>query len=299
MKPFKDAVTPKRLIAGLLVICLSLLLVVWSCGGPNTMDGLPAHTLNVAGIERTYRVYVPASASGQSVPLVVAFHGGGMMHEDFPQQLQFQALADAEGFILAFPQGYAFPGNEGEWQLNTTQDSRHDVDFVAAMIDDIASRNSIDSSRIYAMGYSLGSMFSYEVACQMSDRFAAVASYAGTMPVSPTACEPQRFAPIMHIHGTEDGIISYNNTWDWKSWDEVGTMMDIPSLVSYWQTKYSCQNSSETASGSFTHFVHDTCEQNARVEHHRVGGQHHDWPGSINGTSTHQVIWSFLSGFTL
>ena len=127
MKRFKDAVTPKRLIAGLLVICLSLLLVVWSCGGPNTMDGLPAHTLNVAGIERTYRVYVPASASGQSVPLVVAFHGGGMMHEDFPQQLQFQALADAEGFILAFPQGYAFPGNEGEWQLNTTQDSRHDV----------------------------------------------------------------------------------------------------------------------------------------------------------------------------
>ena len=157
-----------------------------------------------------------------------------MMHEDFPQQPQFQALADAEGFILAFPQGHAFPGNEGEWQLNTNQDRRHDVDFVAAMIDDIASRHSIDSNRIYAMGYSLGSMFSYEIACQMSDRFAAIASYAGTMPVSPEACNPQRFAPVMHIHGTDDGIISYNNTCGWKSWDEVGTMMDIPSLVSYW-----------------------------------------------------------------
>jgi len=263
------------------------------------MEQLPSQSLTVSGLERTYRLYVPASAAGKTVPLVVAFHGGGMMEEDFPQQVQFQALADAEGFILAFPQGYAFPGNEGEWQLNTDTDRRHDVEFVTAMIDDIASQHSIDSNRVYATGYSLGSMFSYEVACHMSDTFAAIASYAGTMPVSPAACQPQRFAPIMHLHGTEDSIIAYGNTWGWKSWDEVGTMMDIPSLVDYWKGKYNCQNSSETSAGGATHFVHDTCDQGAQVEHHRVDATGHEWPESINGTSTHQVIWSFLSRYTL
>jgi len=29
-------------------------------------------------------------------------------------------------------------------------------------------------------------------------------------------------------------IIAYGNTWDWKSWDTVGTMRGIPSLVQFW-----------------------------------------------------------------
>ena len=44
---------------------------------------------------------------------------------------------------------------------------------------------SVDESRLYGIGYSLGSMFSYEIACHLNRRIAAIASYAGTMPVDP------------------------------------------------------------------------------------------------------------------
>ena len=142
-------------------------------------------------------------------------------------------------------------------------------------------------------------MFSYEVACQMSDQFAAIASFAGTMPVSQDSCTPERFAPLMHIHGTADSIISYSDSWGWKAWDEVGTMMAIPDLVGHWSTQYNCQTLEETVADSSTHTVYSDCDQNARVEHHRLDGQDHGWPSSINGTSTHQVIWDFLSGFSL
>ena len=167
------------------------------------------------------------------------------------------------------------------------------------MIDEISAAHSVDATRVYATGYSLGSMFSYEVACQMSDRFAAIASYAGTMPVSPADCNPQRFAPLMHIHGTDDYIISYNQTWDWKAWAEVGPMRPVPQLLEYWRAKYGCENESESSASSSTHIVYDQCEQDARVEHHRIGGLGHEWPASINGVSTHQVIWNFLSAFAL
>ena len=200
---------------------------------------------------------------------------------------------------MAFPQGYALPGNEGEWQLNTRSEARHDIDFINAMIDEIAENYSVDRSRIYATGYSLGSMFTYEVACQMSDRIAAVASYAGTMPINPADCNPTRFAPIMHIHGADDTLIAYGNTWAWKAWDEVGEMSDIPSLIEYWRTKYNCQNSIETNSETGTHYVHDMCDQGARVEHYRVEDVGHEWPRRINGMPPYQIIWDFVSSFTL
>ena len=167
-----------------------------------------------------------------------------------------------------------------------------------AMIDDISAQHSVDPARVYAIGYSLGSMFTYELACHMSSRFAAIASFAGTMPVSPKSCEPEKNVPIMHIHGLDDPVIAYGHTWDWKSWDSVGTMMDIPSLVQFWSDQYNCQNESRTESADSHHIVHSACEQNVRVEHYRVNETGHVWPDTLNGVPTYQVIWSFLSEFS-
>ena len=280
---------------------LSSVIVVFAflatgCSNPQT---LPGHSLQVDNLERRYYLFVPQTPPETAMPLVVAFHGGGMIGEEFPQQAQFEALAESEGILLAFPQGLQVGDNEGEWQLNTRPESRHDIEFVSAMIEDISRRHSVESNRIYAVGYSLGSMFTYEVACQMSDRFAAITSFAGTMPQSPADCTPERYAPIMHVHGDADGIISYGDTWGWKSWDEVGTMMDIPSLINFWKDTYACQEANRMESSSSEHIIHSGCEQNAMVEHHRLKGVDHGWPEDINGESTHQVMWSFLSRFSL
>jgi polyhydroxybutyrate depolymerase len=174
-----------------------------------------------------------------------------------------------------------------------------DIDFFEAMISEISSNYTVDASRIYAVGYSLGSMFSYELACQMSTRFAAIASFAGTMPVTPKSCNPERNIPIMHIHGVNDPIIAYANTWDWKSWDSVGTMQDIPSLVNYWTDKYNCQGENETSNEDVAHFVYDACDQDSRIEHYRLENGIHEWPADINGEPTYSVMWSFLSNYSL
>ncbi|MEE2758242.1 MAG: PHB depolymerase family esterase [Myxococcota bacterium] len=261
------------------------------------MQTLPQQNISVGELQRGYYLYVPHAQHSGPRTLIVAFHGGGGIGVKFPQQARFEELAESEGIILAFPQGYEYPGNEGEWQLNTRPDAAHDINFIKAMIDEIASRHAIDRNRVYATGYSLGSMFTYEVACNMSDHFAAFASFAGTMPVKPAQCTPQQSRPIMHIHGRNDPIISYSNRWGWKAWDEVGRMMDIPSLVQYWRNKHQCRSENTNESSGSTHYVYGDCKQNARVEHHRIDGTGHDWPDEINGLSTHQVIWSFFRQF--
>ena len=254
--------------------------------------------LDVDGVTREYRLFVPSQPPDGAMPLLVAVHGGSGRADSYPQQSQLEELAEDQGFVVAYPLSELLPGNEGEWQLNTDSQSRQDLDFVEALIDELSGQHPVDPARIYATGYSLGSMFTYELACHLSSRFAAVASHAGAMPVSPNSCEPSEGVAIMHLHGTQDEIIPYATTWDWSAWPEVGTMFDVPGLVQFWADQYSCQDSAENATANSTHVVHDACDQGVRVEHHRLEEVGHEWPESVAGSSTPETLWAFLRDFT-
>ena len=211
---------------------------------------------------------------------------------------QHQALAAGEGFIMVFPYGeYAGPEVEGDWVLNAGRggNATRDVDFVNDLIDEISTEFCVDQSRIYATGYSLGSMFSQELACQSNSRFAAVASHAGAMPVNPATCEVVDNFGYMHIHGTRDFIIPYSNTWEWKDQQPtVGTMNSVPGMLDFWTNAQNC--GSQT--GSTDHQIWAGCDGGVRVEHHRIQNGSHDYPSSIGGTATEKLIWDFLSEFS-
>ena len=166
----------------------------------------------------------PESTPGTALPIVIAFHGGDDDGGDFQQQAEFDQLAEDEKFIMA----YAIAEDdrtaaEGEWFLNTAATSREDNDFAEAIVDELALAYCIDEDRLYAIGYSLGSMFTYEVACQLNHRFAAVASFAGTMPVAPETCELQGNMGVLHLHGNSTTsstmtMIGSGRTANTKAW---------------------------------------------------------------------------------
>lgn len=268
-----------------------------ACATPAAAESQTLAEIMVNGVRRQYRLSVPRADAGVALPVLMAFHGGSGRDYPFPQQREFEELVETEGVIAVYPLAELVPPNEGEWQLNTSEGSTQDIAFVEALIDDLSARYCVDSNRIYATGYSLGSMFTYELACHLNTRFAAIASLAGTMPVTPNSCALVENVSIMHIHGQDDPIISYDSEWEWKAWDSVGTMRDIPSLVRFWSEQYGCQNERETQSDSALHIVHDACDEGVRVEHYRLIGVGHEWPDAIRGVSTHEVIWNFVSEF--
>ena len=91
--------------------------------------------------------------------------------------------------------------------MNTAATSRDDNNFAIGIVNELSNVYCIDEDRLYAIGYSLGSMFTYEVACQLNFKFAAVASFAGTMPVEPASCYLGGSVAAMHIHGKFDLIV--------------------------------------------------------------------------------------------
>jgi len=268
-------------------------------GGTRTeVQNLPkAETFEVAVGDdtRRYLLYVPEVARQRALPLLVMINGGGGNFYPFPQEKLFYNLAESEGFVVARPISQQRIGNEGEWQLNIGTTNRQDIDFMERLIEDIAADFAIDTTHVYATGYSLGSMFTYEIVCHLSTKFAAVASYAGTMPINHRDCADSSAMGIMHIHGTQDPIISYFNSWEWKNWDSVGIMYDVPGLVEHWRRKFAC--SGERRDGM--RYIYENCEDNARVEHFRLEGVGHEWPDFIDEQQTATVIWRFLEQFSL
>jgi len=275
-------------------VVLALALGCLACG---SNEQLALTSLNVNGVTREYGIVVPTNPPNGAMPLLVAVHGGGG-RGSFPEMSLFAELADQEGLIVVYPQSNQQDGNEGEWQLNTQPDSRHDLDFIEALIDKVSADHAIDPTRVYATGYSLGSMFVYELACHLGSRFAAIASHAGTMPVTTHDCPAETPVALMHLHGVNDTIIPYAESWDWKRWASVGPMLAIPSLIDFWSDSYSCQEQRQPASSSSQHTVHEACDGGVRVEHHRLTDVGHEWPERINGAQTHRLIWNFLSGFS-
>ncbi|RPG48750.1 MAG: hypothetical protein CBB61_009910 [Gammaproteobacteria bacterium TMED1] len=259
---------------------------------------LPTVEIMVNGGKREYNRFIPENPPEGPLSLVVLLNGGGVEPWPFPQQRQWEALGEEFGIALAVPVGKRLPENESAWQLNTDDDSYQDIDFINAMISDIGKTHPLDDKKIYAVGFSLGSMFSYELACQMSDQFAAIASFAGTMPVIKKSCNPQVNVPIMHIHGLKDPIIAYGNTWEWKEWDSVGEMHDVPGLLQFWRDRYQCQNKTVNENIDEVHIVYENCDQGARVEHYRLVDGGHGWPQTLGEVSTHRVIWSFFNNVT-
>ena len=258
------------------------------------------------GVTREYIVYVPAVYNGSSsVPLLFNFHGYGMSANNQMSYGNMRAVADTAGFILVYPQGTLFWGsphwNVGSWTLGSTAD---DIGFTEAMIDTLAANYNIDLNRVYSCGYSNGGYFSFVLACQLSAEIAAIGSVGGTMSTETyNSCNPSHPTPVVTIHGTDDAIVSYSggNPNNSESLSDVNTYWAnynntiVPPVVS------TLPNINTTDGSTAELSLFDNGDNCTSVEHYKVIGGDHDWPGSWGNMDINAdaVIWSFVSKYDL
>lgn len=166
--------------------------------------------------DRGYDVYVPTRAASGSVPLMVALHGAGGRSEtavtmacndgDRSDASCLHTIAEDEGFAVVYPNGSGFlpfrrlrlwnAGGGGDWDCTSgraCEDEVDDIDYLSAVLDDVGSWLDIDPGRITIVGHSNGGAMSHRLACELSDRVAAIAAVGGTNQfVTTTACEPEQ-----------------------------------------------------------------------------------------------------------
>jgi polyhydroxybutyrate depolymerase len=131
--------------------------------------------------------------SGQPVPLVFVFHGLGEAANLIQQASGMNAVSDANGFIVVYPNGSGSSGalswNAGKCCGYALKNNVDETAFIRQIIVDVGTFAQIDPKRTYASGFSNGGLLSYRLACEMSDTFAAVAPVAGVLLFD--QCQPQ------------------------------------------------------------------------------------------------------------
>jgi polyhydroxybutyrate depolymerase len=167
--------------------------------------------IRVGGRQRFYSVHVPPSYDKKRpTPTVLNFHGGGGRPKSQRHASKMDSASDKSGFIAVYPQGTKRPTQLRQgftWNAGTccgwAQENKiDDVAYTAALLDDLSKSLNIDAKRVFATGISNGAMMSYRLACELSDRIAAIAPVSG--PMQMPECKPSRPISIMHFHGTAD-----------------------------------------------------------------------------------------------
>ena len=243
---------------------------------------------------REYISYVPDSYDGSSpVPLVFNFHGFGGKASDYMNYADLRALAESEIFILVYPQGSCLDGSSHWNSCPTGEDNKSDADdfgFVESMITEISSQYNVDMERIYAAGYSNGGMMAYGLANYKSDLIAAVASVSGVMlDCTGSTNHPM---PVVHLHGTSDGVLPYNGNNDWNS---------AQSTLDHWiNFNNTVLTPTITSDNNIERYVYDQGDSSVSVEHYKfIGGDHVWFSATYQGQSTSELVWNFVSRYDI
>jgi len=271
--------------------------------------------LIVDGRKRSYIVHVPPMYDpAKPMPLVLAFHGAWM---NAPQMEMFCGLdekSDKAGFIVAYPNGVGFgeaagffnafydpapPGQEGP---------PDDVAFTARVLDDLATVANIDPKRTYATGMSNGGMMVHRLAAELPDRFAAVASVAGT--IAMLDFKPKQPMPVLQIHGTDDPLVPFGGP-DPKKFAMI-KFKSVEETIQAWVEADDCPAEPKITvlpdickdGMTVTRKVYGPGKNGTEVILVEIKDGGHTWPGrpaplkrlgkTTNNVSANDLLWEFF-----
>ena len=296
------------------IVLLGLVLVFAQCKTDEEVDpkggggfsNANYAALSYNGQTRYYTLYVPESYdASQGASLVINYHGFGgeaFAHlEEVGVQFGLHYVAEAGQFIVVYPQGVERDKGAPEWDPgdNGLEDiTSNDVFFTQQLIATLASNYSIDTDRVYAIGYSNGGMMAYGLACNLADQIAAVGIMSGVM--LEDDCNTDFTTSVIHFHGINDDVLPYTGNSDYQS---------IDSIVDFWldhnQIPSSSLNQSNLENGAvlleeWTGGSEGTAYTLYTINEENGSPGGHVWfSAAIDGRSPNQILWDFLSAFSL
>lgn len=272
------------------------------------------------GYARSYRLRVPEShRPGTSAPLVVVAHGAFSDSATMEMHTGFSALAEREGFIVAYPDGIGLLGLLQHWNAGhccgkAAQDEIDDVGFIAAMIEQIGGMVEVDTRRVYMVGFSNGAMLTHRIAAEKPELLAAIAPLSGAIDSTPGGGAkrwqmpaPRASMPVIMFHGLDDQRIPYSGEVAGADTSGYG-FSAVEAAAQFWSSGNRCITHGRSPYASTPVVTVDTwsgCQDEATVQLYSMAGWGHRWPGrfftdrmtpqsALQGFDAAEIIWSFF-----
>ena len=239
---------------------------------------------------RRYHVHLSSSyEASNSLPLLIALHGRLGTGKKMIKQTGFNGIADREGFIAVYPEGFKRGWADGRGITHADKRDIDDVAFIDKLIKVLKENFSIDHGRIYIAGHSNGGFMAQRLAIERSHKFAAVAVVAASLSEwLASRFTPSRPMPISFINGTADPVTPYAG-----GRQPGGTrVLSVEDTVKIWVRFNGCNKSPEVHESHGTNgatlvsvFTYGSCKNHSQVKLYKIKGGGHVWPGESEGLS--------------
>lgn len=318
MSHFVQRNVSKIVLIGLLIGVIG---VEFSCRSQVSASAPPDATqqLQYQGRTREYLVHFPTRyRSEKSYPLVLAFHGRLGSSNGMQTLSGFNAVADAQQFIVVYPQGVQRSWADGRGTTPADRQGIDDVGFISALIDKLSQTLPIRQSQVYATGISNGGFFAQRLGCELSGKVAAIAVVAATFPAQlASTCKPTRPVPVLQIMGTQDPLIPFDGGRLVRG--SGGEVLSNDQSIATWVRLNGCNAAplktrlpNRAQDGTLVERkVYLSCGAGTQVQSYIIQGGGHTWPsgtqylpeariGKISrNLQASPIIWQFFSTFTL
>lgn len=271
--------------------------------------------LVIDGRNRYYLLNLPPNYDESSdFSLVIALHGGGGKASQMESDYLLTEKANRAKFAIVYPEGVQSDGILGvrTWNAGTCCDyavekNIDDVKFISVLIDDILKKYpKINPKKVYATGMSNGAMLAYRLACELSNKIAAIAPVAGTLATT-QPCQPSRAVPILHIHSKLDAKVPFSG----------GTGIfgyyfpPVEDGLNTWIKNNGCPSTAKTVTNfaNYTLTKWTNCGNNSSIEFYFTNDGGHSWPGGLHSRAAadepstaiiaNDLIWDFFQKYTL
>ena len=250
------------------------------------------------GQNRKYTLITPDRVS-EPLPLLIVFHGGGQTAERARRYTRFDDFAQAENYIVAYPQGLGNHWNDGRVHDDPSRRAAataDDVEFTANIIAQLEGERIADPLRVFLTGASNGGMMSMRAGCELGSRIAGIAPVVANLPVD-WECRAHGL-PALLIHGTEDEFMPFGGgkVAGTKLRRDLGEVLSVDDTIAAFKRVNDCTGIKETKSldkkkGDKTVAVKTdyTCTA-APLRHILIEGGGHTWPGARGGIVADLVL---------
>ena len=179
---------------------------------------------------RDYKVYVPSVAPGAPMPLVVMLHGCTQSPDDFAAGTRMNEVAEAGGFVVAYPAQSASANCSKCWNWFKPGDQRRgagEPSLIAGITADLLRDHPVDPACVYIAGFSSGGAAAATMAITYPDVYAALGVHSG-LPHGAASDMPSAFSamrgarrggvrgtgavvPAIGFHGERDTTVHPSN----------------------------------------------------------------------------------------
>jgi polyhydroxybutyrate depolymerase len=306
---------PSRLGLGTALGTAGLLVSLGTGGGAAAAavaaSGRPAAgasrlVLQVGGLERTARVYVPRHLPA-APPLVLVLHGGFGTGTSAARQGGWDEMARRHGFVAVYPDGINRSWNAGGCCGAAMRRNVDDIGFLTALIDRVQHDRGTDHARVFVTGISNGGMMAYRLACEASGRVAAIAPVSATLAFG--GCNPVHPVSLLHIHGLADGNVPFAGGRPTSSFQvDPPAYPPVRDGIDRFVSASGCAPAPQPSTGPDPRVTTQRWESGAggtAVELVTIADGGHSWPGGrrllraldppSDALDATQVIWWFFA----